>query len=342
VSGYSGLGIYWLGEYDYDHTFSVNDVVSFNGSSYICILAHDGNDPDTRPETGVAWTTYWNVLAQKGDSGYSGYSGKSGFSGYSGLSGFSGYSGISGFSGYSGLSGFSGYSGESGYSGYSGKSGYSGYSGSQGTKGDPGSSGFSGYSGISGFSGYSGVSGFSGYSGTSGYSGYSGPSNLITKVMTADQSVNNTTTLATITDMACSIGANEIWTVEFDLYLTNVATGSFGATGVKFQVTNPSSPNYVMGMVTVENLETTGFFADFFPGGGASSTSPTFTLSAAAFTAEEANIGNPSPTSVRARIRFTISNAANAGTIQLKMAQETAVSGNLTIKRGSALLATKV
>jgi hypothetical protein len=51
-----GLGMTWHGAYAGGHSYVVNDIVSYNGSTYICILASTGNIPTN--------VTYWGVLAQ--------------------------------------------------------------------------------------------------------------------------------------------------------------------------------------------------------------------------------------------------------------------------------------
>lgn len=47
--------------------YVVNDAVSYNGSSYICILAHTNQAPPN--------ATYWGVIASKGDTGATGAQG---------------------------------------------------------------------------------------------------------------------------------------------------------------------------------------------------------------------------------------------------------------------------
>ena len=49
----------WQGAYNGATAYVVDDVVSYNGSSYVCILASTGNVPTN--------TTYWNVMAQGAD-----------------------------------------------------------------------------------------------------------------------------------------------------------------------------------------------------------------------------------------------------------------------------------
>lgn len=60
-------GLNWQGVYDGGTAYVVDDGVSYNGGSYICILASTGNVPTN--------TTYWEVLASKGDDGTNGTNG---------------------------------------------------------------------------------------------------------------------------------------------------------------------------------------------------------------------------------------------------------------------------
>ena len=49
----------WKGTYSGATAYEADDVVSYNGSSYICILASTGNLPTN--------ATYWSLLAQGSD-----------------------------------------------------------------------------------------------------------------------------------------------------------------------------------------------------------------------------------------------------------------------------------
>ena len=51
----------WKGAYNSSTAYIVDDVVSYNGSSYVCILASTGNLPTV--------TTYWNQMSAKGTDG---------------------------------------------------------------------------------------------------------------------------------------------------------------------------------------------------------------------------------------------------------------------------------
>ena len=51
----------WKGAYNSSTAYIVDDVVSYNGSSYVCIQASTGNLPTV--------TTYWNQMSAKGTDG---------------------------------------------------------------------------------------------------------------------------------------------------------------------------------------------------------------------------------------------------------------------------------
>tara|TARA_A100001388_G_scaffold165863_1_gene123864 strand:+ start:1247 stop:2149 length:903 start_codon:yes stop_codon:yes gene_type:complete len=51
----------WKGTYNAGTAYAIDDVVSYNGSSYVCILASTGNLPTN--------TTYWNVMSEAGTDG---------------------------------------------------------------------------------------------------------------------------------------------------------------------------------------------------------------------------------------------------------------------------------
>ena len=62
--------INWLGAWSDAVTYQVNDGVSYNGASYLCILSHLNQPPPS--------VTYWDVLADKGDAGATGPKGDPG------------------------------------------------------------------------------------------------------------------------------------------------------------------------------------------------------------------------------------------------------------------------
>ena len=175
TSGISGLDANWRfsGSYNIGSSYSVGDVVTYDGETWYRTNDNGGNVGDTPIEG-----SFWTKLAQSGEVGTSGTSGQTyGTSGTSGISGTSGQTyGTSGTSGLSyATSGTSGTSGINGITGTSGTSGQVGLSGTSGTSGlSYATSGTSGVDGIIGTSGTSGVSGIMGTNGTSGTSGQSG------------------------------------------------------------------------------------------------------------------------------------------------------------------------
>ena len=54
----------WKGAYNNSTAYAVDDVVSSSGSSYVCILASQGN--------AVSNGTYWNIMSSAGTNGTNG------------------------------------------------------------------------------------------------------------------------------------------------------------------------------------------------------------------------------------------------------------------------------
>lgn len=81
------LGIYKAfqlkGAWDSGTAYTVGDVVTLSGSSYVCVLDHTNHTPPN--------TTYWQLLASKGDTGATGATGAAGTNGTNGA----GYGGTS-------------------------------------------------------------------------------------------------------------------------------------------------------------------------------------------------------------------------------------------------------
>lgn len=70
ANGAAGTSIIWRGAYSPSTAYSANDVVSYNGSSYICTNSTTNNAPTN--------AAYWDVLSSKGDTGDTGATGSSG------------------------------------------------------------------------------------------------------------------------------------------------------------------------------------------------------------------------------------------------------------------------
>ena len=104
TSGTSGLGFNYQGGWQNNITYFLNDVVYYNGSSWVALttISIGQNPPDINAN--------WGEVAIAGTSGTSGSSGSSGINGTSGTDGTSGSSGVNGSAGSNGTSGTSGKS----------------------------------------------------------------------------------------------------------------------------------------------------------------------------------------------------------------------------------------
>ena len=77
-----------LGAWSASFSYLVNDIVSHNGRTWYCKVAHNsGTTPDDEPLVGSNYTTYWGLAADAGTSGTAGASGTNGTSGASGAAG---------------------------------------------------------------------------------------------------------------------------------------------------------------------------------------------------------------------------------------------------------------
>ena len=85
-AGLDGIGITWKAAWSAGTNYSLNDAVKNNGTSYICTAAHT-SDAASEPGTGASWTSYWDVVAEKGDTGPTGPQGPIGPQGPTGPQG---------------------------------------------------------------------------------------------------------------------------------------------------------------------------------------------------------------------------------------------------------------
>jgi hypothetical protein len=65
IPGTNGTSFTWRGEWDSIDIYTQNDVVQYDGSSYICLNENSAEEPTT-------YTTDWSLLSQKGDQGIAG------------------------------------------------------------------------------------------------------------------------------------------------------------------------------------------------------------------------------------------------------------------------------
>jgi hypothetical protein len=95
TGGGTGDSINWTGAWSNTTPYSVDDAVSYLGSSYICTSAHTNQAPPN--------ASYWDVLASKGDQGDTGPQGDQGIQGIQGTQGIQGDTGATGPKGDEGL-----------------------------------------------------------------------------------------------------------------------------------------------------------------------------------------------------------------------------------------------
>lgn len=173
-----GSAANWLGTYNPATTYAPDDAISYNGSSYVCILASTGNLPTNG--------TYWLLVAQKGDTGETGTTGEAGETGASIISAsfvgddlvfvkddddtvslldakvdLKGDTGETGTTGAQGPQGPAGATGATGAAGATGPQGPQGPAGADGADGDDGAQGPAGADGAQGPAGADGDDGVS-------------------------------------------------------------------------------------------------------------------------------------------------------------------------------------
>lgn len=75
-TGAAGRSLTWRGEYDPEDTYQVDDLISYLGSTWMCVQANTTQHPGQAP-------TRWDLAAAKGDSGATGAVGATGATGTS-------------------------------------------------------------------------------------------------------------------------------------------------------------------------------------------------------------------------------------------------------------------
>jgi hypothetical protein len=138
------------------------------------------------------------------------------------------------------------------------------------------------------------------------------------KYKTADETVNNSTTLQNDDHLAWTVAANEVWAFHGFLYFT-VASGDPGA---KWTFTVPAScTGWYLVNGPAANVDGAGVADQAFP--GAIATTRTYGVSGL--------------TSFLVALDGVIINGANAGTVQFQWAQNSLVASDLKLKLGSYL-----
>jgi hypothetical protein len=135
--GLQGGGFTWRGYFVPGVFYNVNDIVSYNGSSYVLTCCEGSySDPTSNLDR-------FATFSQVGSQGFQGWQGIDGTQGSQGLQGVQGPQGNQGFQGAQGNQGFQGAQGNQGFQGVQGQAGgstnlfkYSGNTGSN--SGNPG------------------------------------------------------------------------------------------------------------------------------------------------------------------------------------------------------------
>jgi hypothetical protein len=105
IQGPAGpAGITWQGAWVSATDYIISDAVEHLGASYLCIADHTAGAA-SEPGVGGTWTSSWDLLAAKGDSGTDGADGAAGATGPQGLDGAAGADGLDGASGAAGADG---------------------------------------------------------------------------------------------------------------------------------------------------------------------------------------------------------------------------------------------
>lgn len=124
-AGTNGTGFDFRNAFATSDTYAVNDVVTYNGSTYVAIAANgpSSQTPDQNP-------TAWSVMAQQGATGPTGATGAAGATGPQGPIGLTGATGATGTTGAAGAQGPMGLQGLTGATGPQGPQGPQGPGGS--------------------------------------------------------------------------------------------------------------------------------------------------------------------------------------------------------------------
>ena len=129
TTGTNGTGFTFRNGFDPTPQYAVDDVVTWNGSTYVAIAANGGPNnlmPDTNPSA-------WTLMARQGGAGATGSQGPSGTTGATGPQGPAGTAGSQGAIGPQGSTGGIGATGPQGPIGLTGAQGVQGAAGTNGT-----------------------------------------------------------------------------------------------------------------------------------------------------------------------------------------------------------------
>ena len=154
-----GDGFIWQGVWSSTFNYQVDDVVGYQGSSYISL----GNSINIAP-TSSNGSLSWGLMAASGSVGGIGATGVAGAPGSTGGAGATGLQGPPGGTGATGIAGSPGATGAgvTGATGLTGATGVAGGAGATGLQGPPGNTGGTGATGGIGATGLTGLTGATG------------------------------------------------------------------------------------------------------------------------------------------------------------------------------------
>ncbi|MED1124070.1 BclA C-terminal domain-containing protein [Bacillus atrophaeus] len=151
-------------------TYTVGQVVLYNGSSYVVNTASPAGFPDASAD--------YTLLASAGPTGSTGPTGITGVTGVTGPTGTAGVTGITGATGVTGVTGPTGFTGATGATGVTGPTGTTGVTGITGPTGLTGATGVTGVTGATGVTGVTGPTGVTGATGITGPTGFTGATGM--------------------------------------------------------------------------------------------------------------------------------------------------------------------
>ncbi len=165
-------GFTFKGPWTSASTYSVNDVVTEAGSSFVALIANTAVDPTN--DVSVSGN-HWALIAAAGVKGTTGATGATGATGSQGPAGTNGATGATGATGTTGPVGPMGPAGPQGPAGTNGATGATGTTGATGPVGPMGAAGPQGSAGATGATGATGTTGPIGPQGAVGPTGPQGP-----------------------------------------------------------------------------------------------------------------------------------------------------------------------
>ncbi|MCY9110236.1 collagen-like protein [Bacillus atrophaeus] len=179
-TGVTGAGLQGIVVFDplVAPTYTVGQVVLYNGSSYVVNTASPAGFPDASADytllASAGPTGITGVTGVTGSTGITGAIGVTGATGPTGATGTTGATGVSGPTGITGITGVTGPTGATGTTGATGVSGPTGIIGPTGLTGATGMTGGTGATGVTGPAGFTGATGVTGATGTTGPTGFTG------------------------------------------------------------------------------------------------------------------------------------------------------------------------